>query len=443
MCEPSMAYMYKIYVLNNDSTTKEIRRYETSKRHNFELFCAKICELNPKLYDENFIVSWRDVYGDEVVVSTNEEFSLADRLMSEQGISKFYVKILSQDQEPSDTKTEKVVHPKVYCDNCYGNVVGYRYKCIQCEDYDLCAKCEAKSLHSQHYMIRIPQPMHSYEIQGLLYCLRKFLKKDDMHSSKKHSSNEHSRRKKKCHEFHLHSEIAPWLKVLVPYLNLFMETTDEPCSSNDAGPSKETPKQKDEQNSKTFVKVHKDDEDNVDVFIGSNPDKSETSNQNNEKMPESKEDESTSKNASNKSSGEERKMFNDSKDDKASVSDTASITSQDSITKAALIEEWTIVDKNESSEISRASSVLSNLNEATEKQIPTVPLSETNSTQKTIYPELPEESKIYHSNPSIQATVEAMIKMGFSNQGGLLTYLLDAQNGDLNKVLDLLQHTNK
>lgn len=36
-----------------------------------------------------------------------------------------------------------------------------------------------------------------------------------------------------------------------------------------------------------------------------------------------------------------------------------------------------------------------------------------------------------------------MIRMGFSNQGGLLTYLLDAENGDINKVLEILQPTNK
>ncbi|XP_003702345.2 refractory to sigma P [Megachile rotundata] len=439
-----MEHMYKVYVQNNDSTIKEIRRFKTIRnQYNFELFCSKIWELYPELHNGNFIVSWKDLEGDEIVVSTNEEFKLADQMMSQLSISKFYVKILSQNEEPSGTKNEKVVHPGICCDNCNGDVIGYRYKCIQCEDYDLCAQCEAKSLHSQHYMIRMPQPMHAYESQGLVYCLRKFLKKGDMHSNKKHSSNEHSRKKKKCHEFPLNYDILPWLETYMPYLIPFLESKYEPCSTNDAGPSKETPKQKTDKNSKTFVKVYQTDNDGVEFVIEANSDQSKTSTPNNEKVQEDKEDESTSKDTGNKFSGEESKMFDDAKDDKASASDSASITSQDSIAKATAADEWTIVDKNESPEISRASSVLSNLNEGADKQIPSAPTLETNSSQKNIYPRLPEESKIYHSNPIIQTAVETMIKMGFSNQGGLLTYLLEAENGNINKVLDLLQHTNK
>lgn len=61
----------------------------------------------------------------------------------------------------------------------------------------------------------------------------------------------------------------------------------------------------------------------------------------------------------------------------------------------------------------------------------------------SIYPELPKEKIIHHQNPIINEAVENMIRMGFSNQGGLLTYLLDAENGDINKVLEILQPINK
>lgn len=49
-------------------------------------------------------------------------------------------------------------HAGVICDGCEKKVEGFRYKCIQCPDYDLCAACENKSLHAEHYMIRIPVP---------------------------------------------------------------------------------------------------------------------------------------------------------------------------------------------------------------------------------------------------------------------------------------------
>merc|ERR1712107_475675 len=47
------------------------------------------------------------------------------------------------------------VHPGVTCDGCEGRVIGNRYKCLVCPDYDLCAKCEAKGLHPGHNMMRM------------------------------------------------------------------------------------------------------------------------------------------------------------------------------------------------------------------------------------------------------------------------------------------------
>ena len=50
------------------------------------------------------------------------------------------------------------VHPGVVCDGCDHSVVGFRYKCFTCPDFDLCSRCEAKGLHPGHNMIRIASP---------------------------------------------------------------------------------------------------------------------------------------------------------------------------------------------------------------------------------------------------------------------------------------------
>merc|ERR1712107_421891 len=50
------------------------------------------------------------------------------------------------------------VHWGVVCDGCDGPVVGPRYKCLVCPDYDLCATCEDRGLHAHHKMIRLPAP---------------------------------------------------------------------------------------------------------------------------------------------------------------------------------------------------------------------------------------------------------------------------------------------
>lgn len=434
---------YKIYLQNHDSTTKEIRRFKTNKvEFDFKEFCQKMKGFFSDLRDGNFSVSWKDFEGDEIIISCNEEFKLATESMHGD-ICRLYIKLTSQNQEPSTSQSEKVIHPSISCDSCNGNIVGYRYKCIQCEDYDLCSQCEAKNLHSNHYMIRLPRPLLSHS-QNLVYSLRKFLKKNKIHSNKKHSSHEHSRRKKKCYEFTLNYNVMPWLEAFMPYLDSFIETGEEPCSTN-ADPSNQASKQTVDKNSKAFVRVYQSDNDGVDVVVEVDTDKPETSSANHiEKKQECKEDISTNKSACNPFPGKGRKLHDDAEDDKVSVSDTASVTSEDSITKATVADEWTIVDKHESSEISHASSVLSNLNEAGEKHVLSAPTSspERSSSGNRVYPVLSEQQKVYHSNPRIQTAVESLIEMGFSNESGLLTYLLEAENGNINKVLDIL-YTSK
>lgn len=51
-----------------------------------------------------------------------------------------------------------MVHPNVICDGCNGPVVGTRYKCSVCPDYDLCAGCEGKGLHREHSKLAFPSP---------------------------------------------------------------------------------------------------------------------------------------------------------------------------------------------------------------------------------------------------------------------------------------------
>lgn len=51
-----------------------------------------------------------------------------------------------------------MVHPNVICDGCNGPVVGTRYKCSVCPDYDLCASCEGKGIHKEHSKVAFPSP---------------------------------------------------------------------------------------------------------------------------------------------------------------------------------------------------------------------------------------------------------------------------------------------
>jgi len=48
-----------------------------------------------------------------------------------------------------------------------------------------------------------------------------------------------------------------------------------------------------------------------------------------------------------------------------------------------------------------------------------------------------------HTDPRIQVALQAMINMGFNNEGGWLTNLLEVKDGDIGKVLDILQPYKK
>jgi len=52
------------------------------------------------------------------------------------------------------------VHEGVFCDGCKDGkpIIGNRWKCTICEDFDLCDKCYAGKLHEAHEMQLIPKP---------------------------------------------------------------------------------------------------------------------------------------------------------------------------------------------------------------------------------------------------------------------------------------------
>ncbi|KAJ0171073.1 hypothetical protein K1T71_013272 [Dendrolimus kikuchii] len=70
---------------------------------------------------------------------------------------------------------DPAAHVGFHCNVCNKDIVGFRYVCVQCLDFDLCGGCEASGAHDQHYVLRIPGPRPHREVQTVLARIRKQL----------------------------------------------------------------------------------------------------------------------------------------------------------------------------------------------------------------------------------------------------------------------------
>jgi hypothetical protein len=67
--------------------------------------------------------------------------------------------ITEQEVQSSLQIPQKTVHPSIICDGCnMAPIIGVRYKCVQCPDYDLCENCEAKGVHQEHTFVKVKSP---------------------------------------------------------------------------------------------------------------------------------------------------------------------------------------------------------------------------------------------------------------------------------------------
>lgn len=77
-------------------------------------------------------------------------------------------------QEPSrePSKENSGEHPTVRCDGCnVFPIVGPRYNCTICPDFDLCAKCEAASVHpAEHPLLKLRQPVSTQVVHRGITC---------------------------------------------------------------------------------------------------------------------------------------------------------------------------------------------------------------------------------------------------------------------------------
>ncbi|XP_048640670.1 sequestosome-1 isoform X2 [Marmota marmota marmota] len=165
----------KAYLLGKEEAAREIRRFSFcfSREPEAEAEAAagpgpcerllsRVAALFPALRPGGFQAHYRDEDGDLVAFSSDEELTMAMSYVKED-IFRIYIKEKKECRRDhrapcAQEAPRSMVHPNVICDGCNGPVVGTRYKCSVCPDYDLCGVCEGKGMHREHSKLVFPSP---------------------------------------------------------------------------------------------------------------------------------------------------------------------------------------------------------------------------------------------------------------------------------------------
>jgi len=519
---------FKVFLKDSESAgNDEVRRFVLDRdvSTSFTYLQEKLCSVFPQLKQKNFSISWTDEDGDSVTIGLDEELIIALTEMPGP-LYKLVVNVKSQKKEEnpkqgkSDSSSENQIHPGVTCDSCEKQPIeGYRYKCVVCDDYDLCGSCEAAGRHPGHNMMRIANP-------EMVFPQRLFKRIHKMQERAEKSRSRHGReqadpaagqsgtgavppppfgfpgrgrgmfRGRGMHGFggmrgmggmggmRGCSGVGAWAG---PAFDAMMRgwMGEQPMgnqqnqqesnnSSNHTSEHQQAHEAAFEAAQEAHEQAHNaaseaaaaaaaaqeahnaafqefstmtgnaDYLKNVGSFVAAALDPLGIDVQVDIETPEGTRDtvksstrtassSSSSSSSSTTSSVVEQEETGDKKDEVEKVKEPETAKPKPESKPQSDDEEWTVVEDKK--------------DDQNTVEIPIKIIREEKKEQ--IYPSLPEEAAATtpttssHPDPKIQVALQAMMNMGFSNEGGWLTSLLEAKNGDIGKVLDILQPVKK
>ncbi|XP_071614547.1 sequestosome-1 isoform X3 [Heliangelus exortis] len=157
----------KAYLLGKEEAAREIRRFTLLPPASYQAIHDRVAELFQGLLRAGpppaFRMHYKDEDGDLIAFSTDEELQMAMPYVQD-GVFRVYIKEKKECRREhrsqcSQEPRRDMVHPNVICDGCEGPVVGARFKCTVCPDYDLCSTCEGKGIHKEHNMVMFQSPL--------------------------------------------------------------------------------------------------------------------------------------------------------------------------------------------------------------------------------------------------------------------------------------------
>ncbi|XP_061582455.1 sequestosome-1 [Cololabis saira] len=186
-----MSVTVKAYLLGKEEQVREIRRFAVDQdaASSFEYLRGRTRGVFTHLENSNFNLYYRDDDGDLVAFSSDDELVMGLGCMKDNAF-RLYVREKKEHRRDFPLHAlppfmfgppgpgaphappphlgphpgphlgpPPAVHPSVTCDGCEGPVVGTRFKCSVCPDYDLCSACQARGTHTEHALFPIWHPL--------------------------------------------------------------------------------------------------------------------------------------------------------------------------------------------------------------------------------------------------------------------------------------------
>ncbi|XP_040903988.1 sequestosome-1 isoform X2 [Toxotes jaculatrix] len=186
-----MSVTVKAYLLGKDESVKEIRRFTVDQdvSCSFDYLSRKTAGVFSNLKNSGFNMYYRDEDGDLVAFSSDDELMMGLACMKDDTFRLFMKEKKEHRRDfplhafppfafcppppppgapqpppphhgpPPHPATPPALHPNVTCDSCDGPVVGTRFKCSVCPNYDLCSACQARGTHTEHALLPIWHPL--------------------------------------------------------------------------------------------------------------------------------------------------------------------------------------------------------------------------------------------------------------------------------------------
>ena len=400
----SASVSYKVICKGREEKDIEVRRFAMDKdATSFSSLKERLALMFPALKNTEMLVTWTDTDGDKVTIAGDEDLKIALNEMTGP-VYKINLEVDQKKQKEKRNKEKKenmagVLHLGVTCDGCEGPVVGTRFKCTVCPDFDLCSGCKAKDLHNNHSMAKMIAQVQDPLAQ--LGNLNRLMPEANRYQTRGCRGR---RGTQNMYRGHCSPFLGPVManrctnqKSKKPE-NKKAECTKDNLSQTSAAPEL--------QNGEEFFKlVGSFVADALAPFVVDMSPEEVLATHNKDKSSGDAQSEPA------KDCDKEQPVQKDEKDTK------------DEGQAVAVEEGWTLY--------------------------PTLPEKENSSTPTSAdkpassvsdKPASPSKSEIEEPiDPKLRVALEAMLNMGFTNEGGWLASLIEAKGGDIGKVLDLMK----